>query len=463
MKNKPTEIRSILIANRGEIAVRIIRAARDLGIKTIAVYSEADEGTLHVRLADERIALGGSNAKDTYLNIDKIMLAAIQTGADAVHPGYGFLSENAAFAKKVEDEGLVFIGPTSRVIEMMGDKINAREAAIKAKVPVLEGLKYEGDIKKAKTFAKKIGYPVIIKASAGGSGRGIRVCETEHTLPQMIEEASSEGEAAFGSSEVFIEKFLTTPKHIEVQIAADIYGNVIHIFERECTLQRRRQKLLEEAPSSSITPALRKKITAASVRLAKKVGYQSVGTMEFLFDREEKQFYFLEMNTRIQVEHPVTEEISGIDLLALQIKIAQGASIKDLQPGEIDGHALEFRIYSEDVSKNFAPVTGKVNRICFPSGPGVRVDTWIEEGGSISPYYDAMLAKIIVKGETRIQAIERARRALYESHIEGIATNIGFFRWLLDEPSFIDNAYHIKWLEESYKGQEKESYFTLFK
>jgi acetyl-CoA carboxylase, biotin carboxylase subunit len=455
-----TVIRSILVANRGEIAVRIIRAARDMGIKSIAIYSDADEGTLHTRLADERIALGGSSAKDTYLNIDKILLAAIQSGADAIHPGYGFLSENSEFARRVEDEGLTFIGPPSRVIGMMGDKINAREAAMKAQVPVLDACTFTGDIKKAKSFSKKTGYPVIIKASAGGSGRGIRVCESEQDLEALLEEASREAESAFGSGTVFIEKYLATPKHIEVQIAADKTGEVIHLFERECTLQRRRQKLLEEAPSSSISAEVRKKICAASVALAKHAEYESAGTMEFLFNPEDESFYFLEMNTRIQVEHPVTEEITGIDLVRLQVDIAMGEKIKKHAPKKISGHAMEFRIYSEDVSKSFLPLSGKIRSIRYPAGPGVRVDAWVEEGDTVSPYYDAMLAKIIISGANRAQAIERAKRALDETLIEGLATNTGFFRWLVQQKEFLENSYDIKWLERRYAGEQLASPYS---
>jgi len=462
MTDKNKKIGSILIANRAEIAVRIIRAARDLGIKSIAVYSEADEGSLHVRLADEKIPLGGSTAKDTYLHIDKIIAAAKQSGADAIHPGYGFLAENEEFAERVENEGIIFIGPNSKVIRKMGDKLNAREAAEKANVPILPGLLFDGDIEKAKEFSNRVGYPLIIKATAGGSGRGIRVCHSEKELANSIEDASKEAESAFGSGTVFIEKFLSSPKHIEIQIAGDKGGNAIHFFERECSLQRRRQKLLEEAPASTISQSLRDRIAEAAVRLAKEVEYESVGTMEFLVEEKDGagSFYFLEMNTRIQVEHPVTEEITGVDLLTLQIKIAEGENIVSYRKDSPNGHALEFRLYSEDVKDDFRPLTGKISQIILPSGPGVRVDSWIENHGVVSPYYDALLAKIIVKGSSRKEAIARAKRALHETVVDGIGCNLGFFRWLLDQPSFIMGTYHIKWLENEYKGEEGGSFFV---
>lgn len=458
---KRREIRKILIANRGEIAVRIIRAARDLGKQSVAVYSEPDSGGIHVRLADEKIPLGGSSAKDTYLNMDKIVLAAIQSGADAIHPGYGFLSENSEFAKKVEDAGLVFIGPSSSLIALMGDKLSARRAAEQAGVPLLDGYTYSGNLAEAKKFSSKIGYPVIVKASAGGSGRGIRVCDKEEDLAEALEDASREGEAAFGSGVVYVEKFLRNPKHIEVQIVGDLHGDVAHFFERECSLQRRRQKLLEEAPAITVSQKVRDTLLEAAVSLAKKTGYHSAGTIEFLVDTENAgKFYFLEMNTRIQVEHPVTEQITGSDLVVLQIQIAEGQKALLKQIKKPLGHSIEFRIYSEDTKNKFAPVQGRIQEALLPLGPGVRLDSWIEKGSVVSPYYDAMLAKIIISGEDRTQVIARARRAFYETRIEGLTTNISFFRWLLEQEAFISGKYDIRWLEANYAGEGKESFYT---
>ncbi len=455
-------IKKILIANRGEIALRIVRAARDLGIKSVAAYSDSDAESLAVRLADESISLGGNSSKDTYLNIQKLILAAVQSGADAVHPGYGFLSENEAFAKAVEDQGLTFIGPSSDVLSKMGDKLSAREIAIKAGVPVLSGQLYSGDLIAAKNFAKEIGYPILVKASAGGSGRGIRLSVSEESLAQMIQEAENEALSAFSSKVVYLEKYLPTPRHIEVQILGDASGEVMHLFDRDCSVQRRRQKLIEEAPAVGINPELRGKILNASVELAKSVAYKTVGTLEFLVDSVEDKFYFLEMNTRIQVEHPVTEEVTGVDLVATQIKLAEGALLKDLKIEQcIKSHSIEFRIYSEDPTNNFAPVTGTIKRINFPSGPGIRLDTWVEEGTSISPYYDALIAKLIVSAPSRELAINRAQRAFKEFLIEGITTNLNFYRALIETPEYSKGGLHIKWLEESYCISEQATNFTF--
>lgn len=448
------KISKILIANRGEIAVRIIRAARDLGIKSVAVCSEADQGSLAVRLADERYLLEGSSATQTYLNQDKLILAAIEMGANAMHPGYGFLSENDEFAKKVEDNNLIFIGPSSDAIYKMGDKLRARELAIKAKVPVLPGLEFKGDKKEIIKFIDQIKYPIIIKASAGGSGRGIRICKEEKELFDKLEEASKEAKSAFGSEVVYVEKYLETPRHIEVQIVSDNFGNHHHLFERDCSVQRRRQKLVEEAVAPKLNEKLRNEIREAAVNLAKLVGYNSVGTMEFLVDDKEDRFYFLEMNTRLQVEHTVTEEVANIDLAKLQIQIADGLNtqnvFKDVKHHQ---HSIQFRLYAEDPYENFQPSMGTVSYVHLPSGPGVRVDTWCEEGAVVSPYYDALLAKIIVTGNTREEAIARSKRAFYETRIEGVRTNIDFFKWILDESDFVNSKVHINWLEESWKGQ----------
>ena len=457
MAKKREKISKILVANRGEIAVRIIRAARDLGIKTVAIFSEADQGSLPVRLADERVLLKGSSATQTYLNYDKIIFSALETNADAIHPGYGFLSENSEFAKKVEDQGLIFIGPTSEAIFAMGDKLRAREYAIRSGVPVLPGMEYKNNLSEIKEFINKISYPVIIKASAGGSGRGIRVCESELALKDNLEDASKEAISAFGSGIVYVEKYLRTPRHIEVQIASDKYGNHFHVFERECSLQRRRQKLIEEAPAPKLNKVIVEKIRNCSTLLAKEVNYSNVGTLEFLVDggySAQDQFYFLEMNTRLQVEHTVTEEVTGIDLCKLQIQIAEGGKLSsDNFPKETRGHAMQFRLYAEDPVIDFRPSLGVVTNCHLPSGPGIRIDSHLEKGMNISPYYDALLAKVIVYGETREVVLSRAKRAFDETKIEGVKTNIDFFRWVLEQKDFIESNIHINWLQDNWKPE----------
>ena len=451
-------MKKVLIANRGEIALRIVRACRDLGIQSVALYSEADEGTMAVRFADERIKLAGNTAKDTYLNIPAIISSAIQVGADAVHPGYGFLSENSEFAVAVEKEKLIFIGPRSETIFKMGDKLNARLLAEKAKVPLLPGFEInEGNIKEARKFCKTIGYPVLVKASAGGSGRGIRIVESEAELEAKIQEAGAEAMSAFGSALVFIEKYLTSPRHIEVQVFGDGKGNVIHIFERDCTLQRRRQKLIEEAPAPKFNKKLREKMLKSACKLASSVKYRGAGTLEFLVDNAESDkgnFYFLEMNTRIQVEHPVSEEISGLDLVRMQLEVASGKALIEQESFFESGYSMEFRIYSEDPANNFAPQVGTIQELQLPLGPGVRIDSWVERGTKISPYYDALLLKMIVSGSSRDIVIQRAKRAFSEMAILGIKTNIGFFKWALEQEDFIDVKHSITWLERVYKGEE---------
>lgn len=456
---KSKSINKILIANRGEIAVRLIRATRDLAMRSVAVFSEPDEGSIFVRLADERSPLKGASAIQTYLNQDKIILSAIEHRADAIHPGYGFLSENYEFAKKVEDQGIVFIGPSSEVIYKMGDKLRARKIALDAEVPILDGLEYQGDSGEIEKFIKKISYPVIIKASAGGSGRGIRICDNKEELAGKLEEASKEAFSAFGSGVVYIEKYLRAPRHIEVQIVSDNYGSHYCLFDRECSLQRRRQKLVEEAVAPNLHPELSQKIRAAALRLAKAVNYNSVGTMEFLVDgghSSSDNFYFLEMNTRLQVEHTVTEEVSRIDLAKLQIEIANGVKLDSEQICKNSaGHSIQFRIYAEDPMTDFSPSMGEVKFCHFPSGPGIRIDSCCEIGTIISPYYDALLAKLVVSGNTREEVILRARRAMYETRIEGIKTNIEFFRWLLEQSDFIQGNVHINWILENWNSKSK--------
>jgi acetyl-CoA carboxylase biotin carboxylase subunit len=447
-------MKKVLIANRGEIALRVVRACRDLGIKSVALFSEADEGTLAVRFADERVKLVGNTAKDNYLNIPAIISSAIQVGADAIHPGYGFLSENSEFAEVVEKEGLIFIGPRSETILKMGDKLNARALAEKAKVPLLPGLEVkEGGLDEAKKFSKSIGYPVLVKASAGGSGRGIRIVESEGELEEKIKEAGTEAMGAFGSAVVFIEKYLASPRHVEVQVFGDGEGGVIHIFERDCTLQRRRQKLIEEAPAPKFNKKLRAKMLKSACALASSVKYRGAGTLEFLVEDAESEkgkFYFLEMNTRIQVEHPVSEEISGLDLVRMQLEVARGANLPTQESFSERGHSMEFRIYSEDPKNNFAPQVGTIKDIKFPLGPGVRIDSWVEAGTKISPYYDALLFKLIVSGQSREVVIERAKRALAETEVVGIKTNIEFFKWVLEESDFIECRHSISWLESRF-------------
>jgi len=457
----PRKINRILIANRAEIAVRIIRAARDKGIETVAVYSEADEGALHVRIADRRVALGGSSARETYLNQDKLIRAAIQTNSDALHPGYGFFSENSEFAAAVTDAGIKLIGPSAEVIALMGNKHLARVAAQKCKVPVVPGLAAGASLEEMKNFAKKISYPVLIKAVAGGSGRGMRVVENAIEFERQLADAQKEAESAFKSGEVIVEKYLSRPRHVEIQVFGDEHGNIVHFGERDCSVQRRRQKIVEEAPAIRLHPKLREKMCKAAVRLAKEVKYSGAGTMEFLVDGgdcEDSDFYFLEMNTRIQVEHPVTEEITKVDLLRLQIDVAEGLPLPFKQSDiKFAGHALEFRIYAEDSAKDFRPATGTLRYILRPSGPGIREDSWVEAGSRISAFYDSLLSKLIVWGETREIAVERAKRALDEFICEGFETTLGFHRWLLRQSAFEKGGLDIKWIEREYHGEKVEA------
>ncbi len=456
------KITRVLVANRGEIAVRIIRCARDCGIESVAVYSDADEGALHARLADRRIALGGSGAKDSYLNLEKLIAAAIQSGADAVHPGYGFFAENAEFAAAVRKAGMAFIGPSPEVIALMGDKHRAREQAKSSGVPVVPGTDAGPDAAAIIKFAKGAGYPVMIKAVAGGSGRGMRLVEKDEDVARLLEEARAEAEAGFKNPEVIVEKFITRPRHIEIQVFGDAQGKVVHFGERECSLQRRRQKIVEEAPAPRFHPALRKRMCEAAVKLAKDVKYTGAGTMEFLVEGGEdadSPFYFLEMNTRIQVEHPVTEAVTGVDLVKLQFQVAQGEPLglaqKDI---EFTGHALEFRVYAEDTAKEFRPATGKLRYFAPPSGPGVRVDSWVESGSRISAFYDSLLAKLIVSGATRDEALKRARRALSEFVVEGFENTLGFHRWLLEQEVFSAGGLDITWIEREYRGQKRSAH-----
>ena len=438
----------ILIANRGEIALRIIRACREMGIKTVAVYSTADESSLHVKLADEAICIGPPSPKLSYLNMMSILSAAEVTGVEAIHPGYGFLSENAEFARLVRDCGLTFIGPTPENIEAMGEKTRARAKAREAGVPMLPGtLSAVADAEEAIEASKKIGYPVILKAAAGGGGRGIFIIRSEKDLSDSFERCSEEARNAFGDGSLYIEKFCELPRHVEIQVACDRHGNRIFLGERDCSIQRRHQKLIEEAPSPIITPAIREQMGAASLALCKHVGYESVGTVEFLVD-ENRNFYFMEMNTRIQVEHPVTEMITGVDLIKEQIGIAAGEKLNYEQKDIIlRGHAFEVRINAED-PETFHPSPGKITALHVPGGFGVRVDSFIYDEYKVVPFYDSLLAKLIVYGRDRDEAIAKMRQALDEFVVKGVKTTIPIHRQIFASQVFADSNYTTRFIEE---------------
>ncbi|WP_411343021.1 acetyl-CoA carboxylase biotin carboxylase subunit [Paenibacillus sp. WLX1005] len=444
------KFQKILIANRGEIAVRIIRACRELGISTVAIYSEADRDSLHVRLADEAYCVGPTLSKDSYLNLTNLMSIATLTECDAVHPGYGFLAENADFAEICESCNITFIGPSPDAINRMGDKSEAKRTMQEAGVPVIPGS--EGiveDLNEAVKIAREIGYPVIIKATAGGGGKGIRLAEDEESLVKQITNAQQEAEKAFGNGGVYLEKFLTGMKHVEVQIIADRHGNAVHLGERDCSVQRRRQKLVEEAPCPVLSPELRERMGAAAVRAAKAVNYSGAGTLEFLLGPDE-QFYFMEMNTRIQVEHPVTEMVTGVDLIQEMIHVAEGHPLSFTQEEVvINGWSIECRVNAEDPDRNFMPSPGKIDFYLPPGGPGVRVDSGAYPGYTISPYYDSMIAKLIVWAPTRAEAIAKMKRALDEFAIEGIYTTIPFHLRLLNHETFVRGDFDIKFLEEN--------------
>ncbi|MBN2268010.1 MAG: acetyl-CoA carboxylase biotin carboxylase subunit [Acholeplasmataceae bacterium] len=436
MKNK------ILVANRGEIAIRIIRAAKELGIETVAIYSTADQDSLHVKLADESICVGGNSSKESYLNMNHVLSAAISTGCNAIHPGYGFLSENHEFVEMVESCQLKFIGPKAKTIAMIGDKASARKIAKANGVPIIEGS--DGIIESFQEglkIAKRIGYPVMIKASSGGGGRGISIVRSNEEFLSAFERTSLEALTSFGDQSLYIEKYIEAPRHIEIQLIADTFGNIVHLFERDCSMQRRNQKMIEEAPSPILNDVLRKKICAAAIKIAKAIGYINAGTIEFLIDNK-GNYYFIEMNTRIQVEHPITEIITGIDLVKEQIRIAYGNELsfkqKDLK---INGHAIECRINAEDAFNGFAPSPGKITNILFPGGNGVRIDTHIFPGYEVPPFYDSMLAKLIVHAPTRKEAIKKMRVALEQFVVEGISTNIEYQYLIMHNTSFIKGQY----------------------
>ena len=449
MKNQTPIFKKILIANRGDVALRILRAAKDLKIPTVAIHSIADNDSMHVKLADESVCIGPAKSSDSYLNKQAIISAALVTGADAIHPGVGFLSENADFAEIVNAHGIKFIGPSPEHIRTMGDKVSAKIAAEKAGLPLVPGSKGSiSSLNKAKEEALKIGFPLIIKAAAGGGGRGMKVANSVDELSEAFSSARSEAKAAFGNDTVYIEKYLKNPRHIEVQVFADSHGNVIHLGERECSIQRRHQKLLEECPSPVLSHEQRKKIGELSAKATKKLGYLGLGTIEYLFENNE--FFFIEMNTRLQVEHPITEMVTGLDLVCEQIKIASGQRLGfDQKDIHFNGHAIEFRINAENPD-TFLPSPGKINTFHPPGGPGVRIDSIVYQGYQIPPYYDSLISKLIVFGNDRENCLLRSQRALDEFIIEPIDTSIELHKKLLRNKDIIKGAYSIKWLEETF-------------
>lgn len=440
-------MQSLLIANRGEIAVRVIRTAKEMGIRTIAIYSEADANSMHVKLADRSICIGPPEPSKSYLDTPRIMSALEVSGADAVHPGYGFLSENPKFAEIVRASGKIFVGPSAETLELIGDKVKAKEVAKKVGLPLVPGSDGPVDFQKALEVASKIGYPIVIKAAAGGGGRGIRVINNERELREKLPLAMQEAQVAFGDGRVYIEKYLINPKHIEIQVLADKYGNVLTLGERECSIQRRHQKLIEEAPSSYLTEEKRREMEELVAEFCREIGYEGAGTVEFLVDQE-GNFYFMEMNGRIQVEHPVTEMVYGIDLVEWQIRIARGEKL-NIQKPERRGYAIECRINAED-SNTFLPSPGTVEELYLPGGYGVRVDTHLYCGYSVPPYYDSLLAKLICWGQTREEAIKRTIRALEEFRISGsgLKTNIEFHKRVLSSREFQQGKHHIRFVEE---------------
>ncbi len=441
----------VLVANRGEIAVRIIQGLKEMGLGTVAVYSEVDRTALHVLMADEAVFIGEAPATESYLAGDKILAAARETAAGAIHPGYGFLAENGPFSRQVEEAGLVFIGPTADSMEVMGDKLASRRKMRSSGIPVVPGTdEAVTDPEVAIGIAEEIGYPVLLKASAGGGGKGMRIVREPGEMAGALRRTMGEAGSAFGNDAIFVEKYIENPKHIEVQILGDGQGNVIHVFERECSVQRRHQKVIEESPSPSLTPELRKRICAAAVQTARAIDYRGAGTVEFIL-APDGEFYFLEMNTRLQVEHPVTEMVTGTDLVHAMVKIALGEGIcyrqEDLRQ---QGWALEFRLYAEDPGRNFAPSIGRIESMTIPQGPGVRLDTGVYEGFDVPIHYDPMLAKLIVWGEDRPQAIARSRRVLREFTLHGPGHNLPFHLWALEQSAFLDGSYTTHFVEDEF-------------
>ena len=448
-------ISKILVANRGEIAIRVMKTAKKMGIKTVAVFSTADRNALHVKYADEAVCIGEAASSQSYLRGDKIIEVCQSLGVDAVHPGYGFLSENSAFAEACEKNNIIFIGPKSKAIEMMGNKLAAKDAVKDYNIPMVPGTEDAiTDIEAAKKIATTIGFPILIKASAGGGGKGMRVVEKEEDFVSQMDRAISEATNAFGDGSVFIEKYVTKPRHIEIQIMADSYGNVLYVFERECSIQRRHQKVVEEAPSCILTPEKRKEMGEAAVKVAKACDYLGAGTVEFLMD-EKLNFYFLEMNTRLQVEHPVTEMISGLDLVELQIRVARGEALtiqqEDLQ---IKGHAMELRVYAEDSLNDFLPNVGFLSTYKLPEGEGIRVDNGIEEGMDVPIYYDPMLSKLVTYGKTREEAIELMITAIDNYHVEGVATTLPFGKFVMEHEAFRSGDFDTGFVKAYYDAEK---------
>lgn len=451
------KINKLLVANRGEISLRIMRTAKEMGIKTVAVYSEADRNAPHVKFADEAVCLGPPPSNQSYLLADKIIEACQELGVDAIHPGYGFLSENATFAKKVADAGIIFVGPSPEAIEVMGSKLAAKNAVAKYDIPMVPGTDEAiVDIPAAKIKAEEIGYPILIKASAGGGGKGMRIVKYEAEFEEQMQRAISEAQSAFGDGAVFIEKFITSPRHIEIQVLGDTHGNIVHLFERECSVQRRHQKVIEEAPSAVVSPEMRKAMGEAAVKVAKACNYYGAGTVEFIVD-ENLDFYFLEMNTRLQVEHPVTEMITGKDLVKEQILIAEGNPLSFTQDElSINGHSIEVRVYAEDPKNNFLPDIGKLVTYRRPQGPGVRVDDGFEEGMDIPIYYDPMIAKLITHDASREKAIQRIIRAIDDYQITGIETTLGFCKFVLEHEAFVSGDFDTKFVERYFTPEKLE-------
>ncbi|WP_192350158.1 acetyl/propionyl/methylcrotonyl-CoA carboxylase subunit alpha [Algoriphagus sp. Y33] len=449
-----TEIKKILIANRGEISLRIMRTAREMGIATVAVYSEADRLSPHVLFADEAVCLGPSPSSQSYLLGDKIISVCKELEVDAIHPGYGFLSENADFARKVRQAGMIFIGPSPESIEVMGSKLAAKQAVARYDIPLVPGTEEAiSDLSEAKSRAAEIGYPILIKASAGGGGKGMRIVENEAEFEEQMHRAVSEAQSSFGDSAVFIEKYINSPRHIEIQVLGDQQGNIVYLFERECSIQRRHQKVIEEAPSSVVSPEMRKAMGAAAVGVAKACDYYGAGTVEFIVD-EQLNFFFLEMNTRLQVEHPVTEMITGKDLVREQILIAGGKPLSFAQEDlKINGHALEVRVYAEDPGNNFLPDIGKLETYRRPQGAGIRVDDGFEEGMDIPIYYDPMIAKLITHAEDRTSAIEKMVRAIEDYKIVGIQTTLGFCKFAITHPAFVSGSFDTKFVENYFNPE----------
>jgi acetyl-CoA carboxylase biotin carboxylase subunit len=453
-----SHISKLLVANRGEIALRIMRSAREMGIKTVAVYSEADRTALHVRYADEAVCIGPPASNQSYLVGSKIIDACRQTGAQAIHPGYGFLSENAAFAREVKAAGLILVGPTPEAMEIMGNKLSAKAAALKYDIPMVPGTEEAiTDIDEAKQRAIEVGFPILIKAAAGGGGKGMRIVEQAEDFEEQMHLAVSEATSAFGDGAVFIERYVTSPRHIEIQVLGDTCGNIIHLFERECSVQRRHQKVVEEAPSSVLTEEIRAKMGKCAVDVARAVNYVGAGTVEFILD-ENLDFFFLEMNTRLQVEHPVTEMITGLDLVKEQLKIAQGEELSFKQEDlKINGHAVELRVYAEDPLNNFLPDIGTLQTYKTPKGNGVRVDDGFEEGMEIPIYYDPMIAKLITYGATREEAIERMIRAIDEYDITGIQTTLSFGKFVMQHEAFTSGKFDTHFVSKYFNGDSLKS------